>query len=1292
MNQGIFKTNYLLGAAVALILGFIVVTLHFLEQGKNNEDVLRIGREFYLKTITVREELDDALSAEGDVSSKLRSVREDTDATIRLISVLISGGVYHDREISQIDEEHIRLELASYSAELMQLPPLVSDYENAVNDKALSSKLGNDLRDASLMLVMRAAHVSDDIDSVTEVTHDRLDRALKVMVVGFVMLLFLLLWVMRKHLLSDKHHATRLEDILRKLEAQNYAIDQHSIVAITDVNGVITHVNDKFCEISEYGREELLGNTHRIINSGFHPPEFFAHMWRTITNGDVWHGQVLNRAKSGRPYWVDSTIVPFKNERGENIQYIAIRTDITARKEYENALKTAEQRLGRQNRVLRDLAKIDVSAASSFEDVIKHFSEGSALALQVSRVGVWIQNGNGVSYACLNSYDNIEHQHVKYEEVHFVDVENAVNSLALGGVLAIVDNKKNESSSVIISAGLLQKETRGLLISAIRLTGRVAGVVVCEQIGESRIWTLDEQGFVTSIADSISLLFEQEKRMRVENGLRAIAKIAPEGKGSNFFMELARQLAIGLEMDYANIARLSKKGDSLHSLAVWNDGRIDSNFSYGVAGGAHSLAKKVTVSEQGFDVIMPGPRGEPAVVVKIKSHVTTPMVRIDGVVIGLITMWSRGVVQSMEVAESMLQICAMRASAELERMESEERLQSIVDSVSNAVWEFDANMRFAYCSDKAASILGRDVKELLGNSMLEIIASEDVDRIKRLFMTAAINRSKVDNEEFWVRGRRNKDVCLMCNAVPVFDDEELVGYRGVFSDVTDRKNAEMRAGMLVSAIDQSLDGVLILDTEGGVEYANPAYYEISGRDPASVVANNAESLFGVDLKVMAADASKKHGEDEGIKYRRQAKRHDGAEYSEELSISPVRDHARSIVNYIVGVRDVTEAAVVEQRERQTQKMEAIGTLAGGIAHDFNNILSAILGFAELTRDELPADGVAKQNLTQIITAANRAKNLVARILAFSRQAEAEMVAVVPQTILQEAIALLRSAIPAVVEIKSQLNAPVAEIMLESGQFQQVAMNLIVNANHAIGEQSGVIRVELDEVIMQEKQLNALAPGDYVRLLVADTGCGIPPNVLSRIFDPFFTTKPVGQGTGMGLAAVHGIVTAAKGAITVFSEPGKGTRFEVFLPKVAAVTKKPLGVEKGMMREGKERLLIVDDEELQTSVMQRMLERLGYHVTVSNKPREALSLFKKNPKDFDLVITDQNMPGMTGDMLARELLHLRPELPVIMCTGYSQRVGPEEARQIGIREYVLKPVMTSDLNEALSRVLEPSAGG
>lgn len=1289
MNQGIIKTNYLLWVAVALMLGFMVAAWQFLEQDKNNQDVIRIGREFYLKVINAREIIEDAVLADDGAVEKFKSVRAETDEAIHLITLLVSGGQYRDRELERVEDEHIRLELTSYSNELMQLPSLVMEYEQAAGDTDRRRQLANDLHDISELLVVRAGHVSDDVDAVAEATHDRLERVLIGTVAGFVMILGMLLWTMRKYQQHDNQNARHLKEILREAQAQKYALDQHSIVAITDVNGIITHVNDKFCEISEYSREELLGNTHRPINSGYHPAEFFAQMWRTISRGEVWHGHVLNRAKSGRLYWVDSTIVPYKNERGENTQYIAIRTDITARKEYEKALQTAEQRLGRQNRVLCDLAKIEISDSTLLANVIKYYSEGAAAALQVSRVGVWIANGKGIGYTCLDSYDNADHRHNSREDVFLDDAKGAVDFLERGGVLAITDIDKDERSAAIKKNGLLREEASSVLISAIRMAGRVAGLMVCEQAGASRGWTLDEQNFATSMADSIALKLEQDKRGRVEAGLRAIAKIAPAGKGSNFFAELARHLAMGLEMDYVIISRLSRKGDRLRSLAVWREGSIGDNFTYGITGGTHSLARNVAVNEWGLEVRLPGPMGEPAVVVKAISHVTTPIARVDGVVVGMISMWSHGAIQSIEVAESMLQICAMRAAAEIERMESEERLRSIVDSVSNAVWEFDSSLKFTYCSDKAADILRYDVNELIGKSMLEMIAPDDEPRVRKLFQDAGSNRSKLLNEEFWVIGRRNKDICLMCNMAPVFDDDDgLVGYRGVFSDVTARKNAELRARMLVTAIDQSLDGVLISDADGVVEYANPAYYAISGRVPAAVIGNNVESMFGVDLTGMVQRAASSYGEDERFKHRRQVKRRDGSEYSEELSVSPVKDHAGSIVNYIVDVRDVTDEAVEEQRARQTQKLEAIGTLAGGIAHDFNNILSAILGFAELTRDEVPADGVAKQNLTQIITAANRAKNLVARILAFSRQTEAEMINVAPQAVTQEVVALLRSALPSSIEIKVDLNAPAAEIMLESGQFQQVAMNLIVNASHAIGEHPGTINVELDEVVLQEKQVNDLAAGNYVRLQVADNGCGIPPNVLSRIFDPFFTTKPVGQGSGMGLAAVHGIVAAAKGAITVFSEPGKGSRFVVYLPK--ATPKVSEKVKSMSMRAGKERLLIVDDEELQTSVMQRMLERLGYCVTVRNKPNEALSLFKKNPKDFDVVITDQNMPEMTGDMLARELLHLRPELPVIMCTGYSQRVGPEEARQIGIREYVLKPVMTHDLNDALTRVLERPA--
>lgn len=1265
------------------MLGLVAGIWHFIEQDKNNEQVIRIGREFYLKVINAREIMESAILAEEGAAEKFKSMRAETDEAIRLITLLVSGGQYHDHEIKRVEEEHVRLELASYSNELIQLPTLAMEYEKAA-DSAGQGRLVKDLRDVAELLVLRAAHVSNDVEDITKLTRDRLGRTLIFSVLGFVLMFGILLWILRRHQQHDKQNAKRLEEVLRAAEAQKYALDQHSIVAITDTDGTIVHVNDKFCEISGYSCEELLGNTHRIINSGYHPKEFFSQMWRTISKGEVWRGHVLNRAKNGRLYWVDSTIVPYKNDRGENIQYIAIRTDITAHKEYEKALQTAEQRLGRQNRAMRELSRLDISETASLADVIKYYNESIAVALQVSRVGVWVVNGKGGGYACLDSYDNTHHQHDCFENVLLGDANYVIDSLGQSGALACENIGKDGQTSAIMKNGFLREDTYGVLISTIRMAGRIAGLVVCEQAGAPRIWTLDEQSFVTSIAESISLILEQNKRRRVETGLRTIAKIAPAGKGSNFFAELARQLAMGLEMDYVIISRLSKRGDRLHSLAVWAGGSIVENFTYSAV--THSLARNVAVNDQGFEVMMPRPVGEPAVVVKVRSYVAMPVARVDGGVVGLISMWSYGAIQSIEVAESMLQICAMRVAAEIERMESEERLQSIVDSVSNAIFEVDTDLRFTYCSDKAAEILGYKGGELIGKSILKMISPDDESRIRKLLHDAGLNRSRLVNEEFWVTDKRNKFICLMFNSAPIFDDDGLVGFRGVFSDVTARKNAELRARMLVTAIDQSLDGVLISNAHGDVEYANPAYYSISGRDATDVIENNIEQIFGIDLKAITHGVEKICGEDERFKLRRQVKRRDGSSYSEELSVSPVRDHAGGIVNYVASVCDVTEEAVIEQRERQTQKLEAIGTLAGGIAHDFNNILSAILGFAELTRDEVPADGVVKQNLTQIITAANRAKNLVARILAFSRQAEAEMINVVPQEIIKEVIAMLRSAVPSIIEIKENLNVPMAEIMLESGQFQQVVMNLIVNASHAIGDRPGVINVQLDEVELQEKQVEDLVAGNYVRVQVADNGCGIPPNVLSRIFDPFFTTKPVGQGTGMGLAAVHGIVKAAKGAISVFSEPGKGSCFEVYLPKIVPKVIPRVSETKKPLRAGKEKLLIVDDEELQTSVMQRMLERLGYCVTVCNKPGEALSLFKENPKDFDLVITDQNMPEMTGDMLVRELLHIRHDLPVIMCTGYSQRVGPEEAKQIGVREYVLKPVMTHDLNEALARAL------
>lgn len=409
----------------------------------------------------------------------------------------------------------------------------------------------------------------------------------------------------------------------------------------------------------------------------------------------------------------------------------------------------------------------------------------------------------------------------------------------------------------------------------------------------------------------------------------------------------------------------------------------------------------------------------------------------------------------------------------------------------------------------------------------------------------------------------------------------------------------------------------------------------------------------------------------------------------EKSENVVDEKGQTIHSYGF-TQDITEQEQAQREKRdletrliQAQKMEAIGTLAGGIAHDFNNILSAILGYAELAKDTVPENSTVVSDLKKVISAGIRAKDLVKQILAFSRQSNARMFPLKPQPIIKEALKMLRSAIPTTIEIQENISPQCKMILADPTQVHQILMNLCTNAYHAMEEKGGILRVELkpetNPAVVGLFQTGKLAPGEYVVLTVSDTGKGIPPQILNRIFDPYFTTKEQGKGTGLGLAIVHGIVSQYGGDVHVESEVGKGTLFRVFFPvHDAEETVEPVKTaDSSTLPKGNERILIVDDEELLTSVEAVFLQKLGYTVTVRNDGFEAWELFQKKPDEFDLVITDQTMPHLTGLELAKQMLSIRPELPIILCTGFSSQVDAEKAKEHGIKEFMCKPLLNQE---------------
>jgi len=398
------------------------------------------------------------------------------------------------------------------------------------------------------------------------------------------------------------------------------------------------------------------------------------------------------------------------------------------------------------------------------------------------------------------------------------------------------------------------------------------------------------------------------------------------------------------------------------------------------------------------------------------------------------------------------------------------------------------------------------------------------------------------------------------------------------------------------------------------------------------------------------------------------------------------------VHFLEAVANVLAGAIARQRldeqVRQGQKIQAIGTLAGGIAHDFNNMLTAILGYTELASDDVPRDSITWRNLQRVLTAGARARDLVQQILAFSRQSTTQLQPVEISLLVREMLSLLCASLPSTIEIRQHLETDVGTVLAAPTQIHQVLLNLCTNAEHAMRATGGVLEVRLEAVEVDTAFAAAhpeLKPGPHARLTVCDTGHGMTPEVLERIYEPFFTTKGVGEGTGMGLSVAHGIVANHGGAMTVVSVPGKSTTFAIYLPCSAGPAVRSASVAESIPR-GHERILFVDDEAMLVNLGQELLMRLGYTVTGHTSSMEALNAFRAAPHQFDLVITDQTMPTMTGEALVRALRDIRPDRPIVLCTGFSYAMTKDKAAALGIDAFLLKPLVAQDLARTIRQVL------
>jgi PAS domain S-box-containing protein len=602
-----------------------------------------------------------------------------------------------------------------------------------------------------------------------------------------------------------------------------------------------------------------------------------------------------------------------------------------------------------------------------------------------------------------------------------------------------------------------------------------------------------------------------------------------------------------------------------------------------------------------------------------------------------------------------------------------------------------------------------DIEEIYGQTAAALAKDSSIvatlthpDDLERLNSSICRSHDTLTpwHEEFRLRHPVRGEIWVEGHSAPIRQADRML-WHGFLSDITPRKQAEealrLSKAYLLTALESGGMGTWIWDVRRDRVFRDTSTVKLVGRaadDPA-------ESLDRALLAVHPDDRPR-------VRAAFEACGRGGPDYRAEFRVPQSDGSMRWFISRgrlerdetgqpwrVTGVLlDITERRRAEEAQIRSQKMEALGTLAGGIAHDFNNLLLAIRGNTRLALAEaadLPRDHALSLSLAEIERATARAVDLVRRILSFSRQGEPTREVTPLQPILDEALKLLRSTLPAMIRIRSRFEPDVPQVSVDVTQMHQIMLNLITNAAHAIDKDDGLIEVALDSVVVcadtPRMESVELREGRYARIAVSDNGCGMDRATLERIFDPFFTTKPPGQGTGLGLSVVHGIMRSHDGVISVQSQQGKGTRFNLYVPATdghAAEESHP--VRNAPMGNG-QRVLYVDDEDSLVVLATRMLDQLGYQVTGFTDPQEALRAFATAPHEFDVVVTDLSMPGMSGFALARDIQKLRADVPIVLTSGYVRPEDREAARQHGIRDVILKPDTIDELGHALDRVLK-----
>jgi PAS domain S-box-containing protein len=659
--------------------------------------------------------------------------------------------------------------------------------------------------------------------------------------------------------------------------------------------------------------------------------------------------------------------------------------------------------------------------------------------------------------------------------------------------------------------------------------------------------------------------------------------------------------------------------------------------------------------------------------------------------------------------EGIVRDITKRKMAEIQLRESERKLSTLMANLPGMAYRChnDSSWTMDFVSSGCKELTGLSPSALIGNSetsYADLILPEDQDEVWNRVQSALTEHSNFEME-YRIRTADGGHKHVWEKGVGIYKNGKILFLEGFINDITEHKqskealeNSERRYRNLFHSIPACC---FTFDCDGVIQDWNRACEELYGWTADEVIG---KSMFATLVQTKNVDQTRKQiaavfqGQSfEGLEF--EDVRADGSLCSVLVNHYPFLDSQGEVLYGLCAGLDITdrkraekEKEALQSRLRQAQKMEALGTLAGGIAHDFNNILGGVMGYTELAMHEARQGSKLEHKLQQVLLAGKRAAELVQQILNFSRQTEQEHMFVQMGLIVKEATKLLRSSAPSTITFREDIGADLPFVFADPTQIHQVVMNLCTNAVQAMNDEGGTLSISLQEIFWEQGINNgsALLPGPYLKLCVKDTGPGIPSLIKDSIFDPYFNTKNKGQGTGLGLAMVYSIVKNLKGSITVANNPDRGATFEVLLPVRRSKDVCDQGSFNDDMKNveplpsGYGHVLFVDDEPALVDVARQMLETLGYSVTIFTNAVEAYEMFQSDPDLFDVVITGQSMPQLSGDKLAGRILDIRPDMPIILCTGYSN-FSAEQARSMGIKAFIQKPIMKEDLAKAVAGV-------